>query len=56
MIYLYTGEGAGKTTNALGLALRCLGHGYKVVIIQFLKWWKKTGEYKFRKNFLNIKC
>jgi cob(I)alamin adenosyltransferase len=50
-IYLYTGEGAGKTTNALGLALRCLGHGYKVVIIQFLKWWKNTGEYKFRKKF-----
>jgi cob(I)alamin adenosyltransferase len=47
-VYLYTGEGGGKTTNALGLALRCLGHGYKVVIIQFLKWWKNTGEYKFR--------
>jgi len=52
-IYLYTGEGAGKTTNALGLALRCLGHGYKVVIIQFLKWWKNTGEYKFRKKMPN---
>jgi len=50
-VYLYTGEGAGKTTNALGLALRCLGHGYKVVIIQFLKWWKNTGEYKFKKLF-----
>jgi cob(I)alamin adenosyltransferase len=48
-VYLYTGEGAGKTTSALGLALRCLGHGYKVVVIQFLKWWKNTGEYKFRK-------
>jgi cob(I)alamin adenosyltransferase len=46
---LYTGDGAGKTANALGLALRCLGHGYKVVIIQFLKWWKNTGEYKFKK-------
>jgi len=52
-IYLYTGEGAGKTTNALGLALRCLGHGYKVVIIQFLKWWKNTGEYKFRRKMSN---
>jgi len=49
-VYLYTGEGAGKTTNALGLALRCLGHGYKVVIIQFLKWWKNTGEYKFMRK------
>jgi len=53
-IYLYTGEGAGKTTNALGLALRCLGHGYRVVIIQFLKWWKNTGEYKFRKKFPDL--
>jgi len=52
-VYLYTGEGAGKTTNALGLALRCLGHGYKVVIIQFLKWWKNTGEYKFRNKMPN---
>ncbi|MEM2772538.1 MAG: cob(I)yrinic acid a,c-diamide adenosyltransferase, partial [Candidatus Pacearchaeota archaeon] len=25
-IYIYTGEGGGKTTNALGLALRCIGH------------------------------
>jgi len=49
MIYLYTGEGAGKTVSALGLALRCLGHGSKVVIIQFLKWWQNTGEYKFKK-------
>lgn len=44
--YVFTGEGAGKTTNALGLALRSVGHRHKVVIIQFLKWWNKTGEYK----------
>lgn len=48
MIYLYTGTGAGKTTNALGIAMRCVGHEKKVVIIQFLKWWKKTGEYKIK--------
>lgn len=48
MVYLYTGTGAGKTTNALGIAMRCVGHKQKVVIIQFLKWWKKTGEYKIR--------
>ncbi|MBX5328854.1 MAG: cob(I)yrinic acid a,c-diamide adenosyltransferase [Candidatus Bathyarchaeota archaeon] len=48
-IYLYTGTGAGKTTNALGLALRSIGHKHKVVIIQFLKWWKNTGEYKIQK-------
>ena len=48
-VYLYTGIGAGKTTNALGLALRSVGHKRKVIIIQFLKWWKNTGEYKIRK-------
>lgn len=52
-IYLYTGDGGGKTTNALGLALRCLGHDYRVVIIQFLKWWKNTGEYKFKTKSQN---
>ena len=36
--------------NALGLALRSVGHEHKVVIIQFLKWWKNTGEYKIRKK------
>jgi cob(I)alamin adenosyltransferase len=49
-IYVYTGEGAGKTTNALGLALRCIGHRKKVIIIQFLKWWKNIGEYRARKK------
>ena len=44
-IYLYTGTGGGKTANALGLALRSVGHGQKVVIIQFFKWRKDIGEY-----------
>jgi len=47
-VYLYSGTGAGKTTNALGLALRSIGHRHTVVIIQFLKWWKNTGEYKVK--------
>lgn len=47
-VYVYTGTGAGKTANALGLALRSVGHRRKVVIIQFLKWWKNTGEYKIK--------
>jgi len=47
-IYLYTGNGAGKTANALGLALRSVGHKHKVIIVQFLKWWKNTGEYKIQ--------
>ena len=49
-IYVYTGEGAGKTTSALGLALRSIGHGHKVVIIQFMKGRKDIGEYKVREK------
>jgi cob(I)alamin adenosyltransferase len=37
MIHLYTGEGKGKTTAAMGLAIRAAGRGKKVVIVQFLK-------------------
>jgi cob(I)alamin adenosyltransferase len=48
-LYLYSGTGAGKTTNALGLALRSVGHRHKVIIIQFMKWWKNTGEFKIQK-------
>jgi cob(I)alamin adenosyltransferase len=47
-IYLYTGTGGGKTTNALGLALRSIGHERRVVVIQFLKWRKDIGEYKIK--------
>ena len=36
-IQLYTGNGKGKTTAALGAALRALGHGRKVAMIQFMK-------------------
>jgi cob(I)alamin adenosyltransferase len=44
-VYLYYGTGGGKTANALGLALRSVGHGKKVVIIQFFKWRSDIGEY-----------
>ena len=47
---IYTGEGAGKTLAAFGLALRAIGHGQKVVIVQFLKGRKDVGEYKVKER------
>jgi len=37
LVQVYTGEGKGKTTAALGLAFRALGRGFKVFMLQFLK-------------------
>lgn len=37
LVLVYTGDGKGKTTAALGLAIRALGHHKKVAIIQFIK-------------------
>jgi cob(I)alamin adenosyltransferase len=44
MIQVYTGDGKGKTTAALGLACRAAGHGYKILIIQFMKGNRDYGE------------
>jgi cob(I)alamin adenosyltransferase len=44
MIQIYTGDGKGKTTAALGLAMRAAGHGFKVRMIQFLKGSTYSGE------------
>lgn len=41
---MYTGDGKGKTTAALGLALRAAGHGLKVAIYQFMKGGSGPGE------------
>ena len=42
-IQIYTGNGKGKTTAALGQGLRAVGRGLKVIMVQFLKGWH-TGE------------
>lgn len=53
-IQIYTGDGKGKTTASLGLALRALGHGWNVLIIQFTKGDKATcyGEIASASRFL----
>ncbi|MBF0312311.1 MAG: cob(I)yrinic acid a,c-diamide adenosyltransferase [Oligoflexia bacterium] len=47
---VYTGDGKGKTTAALGLCFRALGYGMKCAIVQFIKSNTSTGEYKFAEN------
>ncbi len=37
LVIVHTGNGKGKTTAALGMVLRSLGHGYRVAIVQFIK-------------------
>ena len=50
LLIVFTGNGKGKTTASLGMALRTIGHGYKVAIIQFIKGGWTTGEEKAFKN------
>ncbi len=49
-VQVFTGEGKGKTTAALGQALRAIGHGWKVLVIQFLKSRPLVGEIEAAKN------
>lgn len=44
LLIVHTGKGKGKTTAAMGMALRCIGHGMKVGIVQFVKGARATGE------------
>jgi len=44
LIIVHTGKGKGKSTAAMGLALRTIGHGLKVGIVQFVKGAWETGE------------
>jgi cob(I)alamin adenosyltransferase len=51
LLILYTGNGKGKTTASLGLAVRALGHGLRVCIIQFIKQQRNCGELKLKNRY-----
>ena len=54
LVIIYTGNGKGKTTAALGLILRAVGYSKRCLIIQFGKGWF-TGELKAIKNLPRVK-
>ena len=51
LLVVYTGAGKGKTTAALGMAMRCVGHGMKIAVIQFIKGAIDTAEERVLKGF-----
>jgi len=53
-IIVITGNGKGKTTSALGMVLRAIGHGMKVSIIQFIKGRSDIGEIAALKQFTKV--
>jgi len=53
LLIVFTGAGKGKTTAALGTAMRCIGHGMKVAIVQFIKGAIDTAEERALKSFGN---
>ncbi|HET8759461.1 MAG TPA: cob(I)yrinic acid a,c-diamide adenosyltransferase [Nitrospiria bacterium] len=50
LIIVHTGDGKGKTTAALGLALRAVGHGWRVLMVQFIKGSWQYGELEAAKR------
>src|SRR3954463_4860406 len=51
IIIVNTGNGKGKSSSAFGMAVRALGHGMKVGVVQFIKGAMSTGEEQFLRRF-----
>ena len=51
LVIVITGNGKGKTTSAFGQALRAIGQGYKVFVLQFMKG-RKYGEFIAAEKYL----
>jgi cob(I)alamin adenosyltransferase len=51
LLIVHTGAGKGKSSAALGMALRCIGHGMRVAIIQFIKGAWDTAERRVLSSF-----
>jgi len=54
-VQIFTGEGRGKTTAALGVVLRALGYGLRVCIVVFMKGDHPYNEWKALSKFPNVK-
>jgi cob(I)alamin adenosyltransferase len=51
LLIVHTGTGKGKSTAAWGLAMRCLGHGLELGVVQFVKGRRETGERQLLERF-----
>jgi cob(I)alamin adenosyltransferase len=52
LLIVHTGTGKGKSTAAWGMVMRCLGHGLRVGVVQFVKGRRETGERKLLERFV----
>ncbi|MEM0097824.1 MAG: cob(I)yrinic acid a,c-diamide adenosyltransferase, partial [Conexivisphaerales archaeon] len=53
-LIFYYGDGKGKSTAAFGAAIRAVGNGYSVLLVQFIKSNKASGEGKFFSSVPNL--
>lgn len=51
LVIVHTGKGKGKTTGAMGLAVRAIGNGMKICVVQFVKGAWETGERRVLEHF-----